>query len=190
MCSPLDADSSSLYLKPKTKWCFGIESWYENRPVGRNTLASTYKRICSLAGLEGHYSNHSGRATAATTLLKAGIPDKMALKRTGHRSLESLREYQTLDIDDTKRVSEALSSCSSTDTFVINETSVESKVAHESNLDWVEQFNEESDLCDVVLSQALDVYESNSRSEPFYNNTLNGLFCNANIVTVNVYISK
>ena len=50
------------------------------------------------------------RATAATTLLKAGIPGKMALQRTGHRTLESLREYQSLDINDTKRVSDALSS--------------------------------------------------------------------------------
>ena len=49
-------------------------------------------------------------ATAATTLLKAGIPDKMALQRTGHRTLESLREYQSQDINDTKRVSDALSS--------------------------------------------------------------------------------
>ncbi|CAB3977745.1 Hypothetical predicted protein [Paramuricea clavata] len=104
------------------------------------------------------------------------------------KCLESLREYQTLDIDDTKRVSEALSSCSSADTCVINETSVESKVVHESNLDWVEQFNEESDLCDVILSQALDVYESNSRSEPSYNNTLNGLFCNANIGTAQLWL--
>ena len=29
------------------------------------------------------------RAMAATTLLKAGIPDKMALQRTGHRTLEA-----------------------------------------------------------------------------------------------------
>ena len=50
------------------------------------------------------------RATAATTLLKAGILDKMALQRTGRRTLESLREYQSLDINDTKRVSDALSS--------------------------------------------------------------------------------
>ena len=48
--------------------------------MGHNTQASTYKRICNLTGLEGQYSNHSGRATAATTLLKAGIPDKMALQ--------------------------------------------------------------------------------------------------------------
>ena len=50
------------------------------------------------------------RATAATTLLKAGILDKMVLQRTGHRTLESLREYQSQDINDTKRVSDALSS--------------------------------------------------------------------------------
>ena len=47
------------------------------------------------------------RATAATTLLKAGIWDKMALQRTGHRTL---REHQSQDINDTKRVSDALSS--------------------------------------------------------------------------------
>lgn len=69
------------------------------------------KRICKLAGLEGQFSNHSGRATAATALLKAGIPDKMALERTGHRALESLRDYLTLDVNDTKRVSDVLSSC-------------------------------------------------------------------------------
>ena len=34
----------------------------------------------------------------------------MVLQRTGHRTLESLREYQSLDINDTKRVSDALSS--------------------------------------------------------------------------------
>ena len=50
------------------------------------------------------------RATAATALLKAIIPDKMALQRRSHRTLESLREYQSLDINDTKRVSDALSS--------------------------------------------------------------------------------
>ncbi|CAB4024357.1 interferon-inducible GTPase 5-like, partial [Paramuricea clavata] len=32
----------------------------------------------------------------------------MALERTGHRTLESLREYQTLDVNDTKRVSDVL----------------------------------------------------------------------------------
>ena len=81
--SPLDCDSSTLYLKPRTKWCFSSEFWYENRPVGHNMLSLTYKRICKLADVEGQYSNHSGRATAATRLLKAGIPDKMALERTG-----------------------------------------------------------------------------------------------------------
>ena len=79
--------------------------------MGHNTLASTYKRICGFAGLEGQYSNHSGRATAATALLKECIPDKMALQRTGHGTLEGLREYQSLDINDTKRASDALSSC-------------------------------------------------------------------------------
>lgn len=177
--SPLDGDVSTLYLRPKTKWCYSTEFWYENRPVGHNTLSLTYKRICKLAGVEGQYSNHSGRATAATRLLKAGVPDKMALARTGHRTLESLREYQSLNETDNKQASDALSSCCD------SEISLKEKCS-------VEILCQSDDVSDEVLSQALECYESSTTKSNVGCNSLNldGMFVNASIGTVNVFLNN
>ena len=38
--------------------------------------------------------NHSLRATAATTLFKADVPEKVIQERTSHRSLDALRKYE------------------------------------------------------------------------------------------------
>ena len=38
--------------------------------------------------------NHSLRATAATVLFKANVPEKVIQERTGHRSLDALRKYE------------------------------------------------------------------------------------------------
>ena len=177
--SPLDGEDSILYLRPKTTWCFSSEFWYEKRAVGHNTLSLTYKRICKLAGVEGQYSNHSGRATAATRLLKAGVPDKMALARTGHRSLESLREYQSLNETDTKQASDALNSCGQLEISLKETSSV--KVLCESD-----------DVSDEVLSQALECYESSTTKSNVACNSLNldGIFVNASIGTVNVFVNN
>ena len=132
-----------------------MECWYEKRPVGHNTLASTYKRICDLAGLEGQYSNHSGRATAATALLKAGIPDKMALQRTGHRTLESLREYQSLDMNDTKRVSDVLSSTRADNAEICEKQQI--CVANSNNIEDISSDKfDEFDGSDIELIKALE----------------------------------
>ena len=184
-----------LYLKPKTKWLYSDEFWFEKRAVGHNTLASTFKRIRKLVGLEGNYSNHSGRATAATALMKAGIPDKLALERTGHRTLESLREYQTLDIQDTRRVSATLSSCDQFATCSVgNATSPSCNDPNESNLTFPDFFND-SEETDLFLSQALQSYEVNTNCAPKVSTNINlpnltTLFSNSPIGTVNIYIGK
>ena len=45
------------------------------------------------AGLETR-TNHSLRATAATALFQADVPEKVIQERTGHRSLDALRKYE------------------------------------------------------------------------------------------------
>ena len=88
------------------------------------------------------------RATAATTLLKAGIPDKMALQRTGHRTLESLRKYQSLDINDTKRVSDALSSTRADNTEICEKQKI--CVADSNNIEDISSdMFEEIDVSDI-----------------------------------------
>ena len=68
--------------------------WFKATPVGKNTLANMMKRMCEKAGISGGYTNHSLRAYGATTLFHAQVPEKLIQQRTGHRSLEALRQYE------------------------------------------------------------------------------------------------
>jgi hypothetical protein len=105
--------------------------------------------------------------------LKADVPDKMALARTGHHSLESLCEYQSLNETDT------LNSCCQSEMSLKEISSV--KVLCEPH-----------DVSDEVLSQALEFYElSTTKSNVACNSlTLDGIFVNASIGTVNVFVNN
>ena len=60
------------------------------------------------AGLEGNITNHSLRATGTTELFRAGVPEAIIQQRTGHRSLEALREYEHHDTDQDEAISQIL----------------------------------------------------------------------------------
>ena len=49
--------------------------------------------MCQKAGLH-KYTNHSLRAYGTSTLFQASVPEKLIQQRTGHRSLEALRQYE------------------------------------------------------------------------------------------------
>ena len=51
-------------------------------------------QMCEDAGVKGHKTNHSLRATAASELFRANVPEKIIQERTGHRSLTALRTYE------------------------------------------------------------------------------------------------
>ena len=52
------------------------------------------QEMCKSAGITGHKTNHSLRATGATELYLAGVPEKIIQQRTGHQSVEALRQYE------------------------------------------------------------------------------------------------
>ena len=84
--------------------------------------------MCTEAGIP-RKTNHSLRATGATTLFQSKVPEKIIQKTTGHRSLEALRKYKhtsteqhqavskvmistkRVDCDETLRENEPQSSC-------------------------------------------------------------------------------
>ena len=68
--------------------------WYYSCPVGKNVISSMLKNMCSIAGIESHKTNHSLRATGATDMFRAGVPEKIIQQRTGHLSLKALGEYE------------------------------------------------------------------------------------------------
>ena len=49
--------------------------------------------MCSKAGLEGFYSNHSLCATAAIRMYAANLPEQLICERTGHR-VDAVRSYK------------------------------------------------------------------------------------------------
>ena len=68
--------------------------WFTGTPVGKNMLNSMLKQMCQKAGISQHFTNHSLRAFEATKLFQAGVSEKLIQQRTGHQSLEALRQYE------------------------------------------------------------------------------------------------
>ena len=59
-CRPLQMFAESKY-------------WYSRQPRGKHTLNDMVKMICSQASIEGHFTNHSLRATGATQLFERNV---------------------------------------------------------------------------------------------------------------------
>ena len=110
-------DKDLFYVRPMEKTNSSIPTyersvWYYSIPVGRNKLAQMVPEICKLANISGHKTNYSLRATGATELYEAEVPEKIIQERTGHRSLECLRTYERTSDKQHQAVSNILSSTS------------------------------------------------------------------------------
>jgi integrase len=68
--------------------------WFASRPYGKNSLGKLMKLLCESAGIEGAKRNHSLRATCATRLYQAGVDEQLIMERTGHRSVDGVRQYK------------------------------------------------------------------------------------------------
>ena len=87
----LEDPKAVFYWKPKEKVPLDANAaWFLIQPVGHNTLASMVKNICSHIGVTGK-TNHSLRATGATRLFEANVPEKLIQERTAHKSTDALR---------------------------------------------------------------------------------------------------
>ena len=83
-----------FYQRPKSKHHYCDDVWYDNVPVGKNTLSTKMKKLSQAAGCTRLYTNHCVRATTITTLSRAGIFDHDICYVSGHRSKESLSVYK------------------------------------------------------------------------------------------------
>ena len=89
----LNPECKWFWQKPKkTKPVSESDPWYDNVPVGKNTIGSKMKNISSRAGTN-EYTNHCLRATSITTLQNAGFRDREIMSVSGHRSESSLKHY-------------------------------------------------------------------------------------------------
>lgn len=99
-----DLNGTAFYRRPLDKGSikFGEQS------VGVNKLSNIMKTMCAEAGIDGYFTNHSGKRTCATTLYQAGVPEQEIMNRTGHRSVESVRKYKRASSEMLKDISNIL----------------------------------------------------------------------------------
>ena len=87
-------ESDIFYLRPKLSVpAKGDSPWFFDQPVGKEKLRTMVRDMCSDAGIS-EKTNHSLRATGATAMFSANVPEKLIQSRTGHRSLQALRVYE------------------------------------------------------------------------------------------------
>ena len=89
---------SKFYLSPLPFTPLGSRAWYFSDPYARRKLQNMLKVMCQEANVEGNFTNHSLRATGATALFDAGVPESLIQKRTGHRSLDALCTYERVTL--------------------------------------------------------------------------------------------
>ena len=64
--------------------------------------------MCKQADIQGYFTNHSLRTTAATRLYHAGIDEQLVMERTGHRSVEGIRNYKRTSKQQCETISDVL----------------------------------------------------------------------------------
>ena len=88
-----------FYLRPKPVDVDDDGPWYSSQRLGRNRISQLMKKICSGAGVQNRYTNHSLRATGATRLFQSGTPENVIMERSGHRSTDGVRQYERVSLD-------------------------------------------------------------------------------------------
>lgn len=71
-CSDSPAEVYSLYLIPPKQQQPTATCWLSLKPSGHNTLSKTIACLSKAAGISGFKTNHSLRATAASSLYQHG----------------------------------------------------------------------------------------------------------------------
>ncbi|XP_056009613.1 uncharacterized protein LOC130051590 [Ostrea edulis] len=82
---PSSGKCNALYLRPKIAPKGNV--WYDDVPVGVHQLQQIVAKMCREAGLDGLFTNHSLRATAATRTYAAGVDEQLIAGKklvTGH----------------------------------------------------------------------------------------------------------
>lgn len=90
--SLLHPDCDVFFQRPKKKTTLEDSIWYDNSPVGKNTLGDKMKTLSIEARLSRTYTNHCLRATSITILNECNEA-RHVMTVSGHKSESSLRHY-------------------------------------------------------------------------------------------------
>ena len=110
----LPPDPKAFYLRPLAKIPDdSSKPWFSNVSVGINTLRNIMKKVSEKGELAGKYTNHSLRATSASHLFAANVPEKVIQEKSEHWSLAGLRAYEKTTETKLKEVTRVLNNAES-----------------------------------------------------------------------------
>ncbi|XP_071500206.1 uncharacterized protein [Diadema antillarum] len=93
----LNPSCAFLWQRPKAKFSPDSQTpWYDNMPVGKNTLGQMMVKISTEANCSTKYTNHYLRATTITTLDAAGFEALHIMAVSGHKAESSLKHYSRI----------------------------------------------------------------------------------------------
>jgi hypothetical protein len=94
-----DLSDDNFYLQPNPSWLEnGI--WYKTSHIGKNRLNKFMQNIGRETQIDipiELLSNHSGRKTATQVLQDEEIPEQAIMQLTGHKSVQGVRAYKTIN---------------------------------------------------------------------------------------------
>ncbi len=90
--SKLHPSCNALFQRP-SKGYRRSGQWYDNMPIGKNTLEKYMKKMSALGNLSKPYTNHCIRRTCISTLDARGYKPKDIMSVTGHKNQSSLYPY-------------------------------------------------------------------------------------------------
>lgn len=73
-----------------------------------HTLSPLYTQLTALAAKRRRYTPHSCRHTFATLMKNVTASDKDKLALIGHTSTEMLRHYQDVNLEDLRKITDAI----------------------------------------------------------------------------------
>ena len=101
--SKLNPNCDRLFQRPKGKMWSRDDVWFDNVPMGKNTIGTMLQTISKAAGTSIVYTNHSVRATAITAMYQAGIDRSHICKISKHKREETLQHYISEPSSEQKR---------------------------------------------------------------------------------------
>ena len=87
------------------------DQWFKRQPVGVNKLSSMMKRMANAAGIgvDKKLTNHSARKHLVQKLSENNIPPNQIMQITGHKNIQSINNYSSINENQHKSISCILS---------------------------------------------------------------------------------
>ena len=124
------ADDAPFYLEINhTKTDGSKKHWFKSAPMGVNELNTLMKTMTSKANINNErLINHSARRHMIQKLNDSEIPPTHIMQLSGHKNVQSITNYSSLNLNQQKKISGILSRASSQTqvTTVTNETAAAS----------------------------------------------------------------